>query len=137
MTNIPDILIEQFSNCETEFGLHPHDVKNILEKFFEEYLCIKRGEDPHEFSEELHRWIEGEVLQLKFKEDGEWYDRLETAKETFDVFYRIKPADFEYQWFVIINKQAHLVGDGRFHTDEELKKFPYYIKIEETKRIRQ
>lgn len=43
---------------------------------------------------------------------------------------------YEYQWLSFTNKIPHIVGEGRFHTECELFKFPDYIKIEETKRER-
>ena len=69
------------------------------------------------------------------------YNILNTGwvkSHTSDIEFRIKPSEpiYEWQWVVIINKQARIVNDGRFHTDEELGKSTEYIKIEETKRVR-
>ncbi len=102
----------------------------LVDEFFSQNLCIPKADI-------LHEWIEGSILQ--YKAQSMWVDYA-----PYNLPHRIKPSEpvMEWQWMLFgkgDDTYNHCYGIGiGYSTDEEIDEEVYrWVKIEETKRVRQ
>lgn len=136
---------------------------DALDRFFSQNVCIPKGENRHPSSDVLHQAIEGIKIQGwnhtrdEWEDDTSWF--IDKDDLDYPTKYRIKPSEpvYEWQWVRLVKRSqdpksmdyyngasqtATEVTDYR--TEDEInasgnngKEHYLYIKIEETKRVRQ
>jgi hypothetical protein len=127
-----------------------NSINDIFEEFTRTNVCIPKGENRHPYADVLHEWIEGAEIEWHSVDldknkvtRGVWYSEEGgiSIRRPFSEYvqYRIKPSDLVYEW------QYHSEIHGtelftNFMTNDEFKNstllHTYWIKIEETKRVR-
>ena len=123
------------------------EIEYSFNKFFEQNICIPKGENPHPCADVLHKWIEGAEMEWHSVDLDKnkatintWYS-VEggiSIRLPFDdyVQYRIKPSEpiYEWQWYYVTPDKTIRIEENFMAESETAKP---WVKFEETKRIRQ
>lgn len=68
-----------------------------LTAFFEQNVCIPKGENRHPYADVLHAWVEGVKVEFAMKSSDSW----STCQFANELKYRIKPYEpiYEYLYY--------------------------------------
>jgi len=112
-------------------GINEDEATYHLDEFFSQNICIPKGTNRHPYADVYHEAVEGKELQ--WSENGiNWFDVVPP-----NYMYRIKPSEPVYEWqYGVLKEYANEIKELRWMTEKEAGTNPYYIKVEETKRIR-
>jgi hypothetical protein len=115
-------LYAELYNCETEHGLNPTDVYNLLQKFFESNVCTFKEINRHPYADILHHWVEGVDIQQNV--GGHWFAIGNINRIFTDGKLKIKsqnpikePDIYEWKWAIIFDDKATITDD--YYTAEE------------------
>lgn len=103
----------------------------LLTRFFQDNICIPKGEHRHPCADVLHQWIEDVDKILMFTHADE--EPTEANDFMLHHDFLIKPSEPVYEW--LWETEDKFATTNKYYTEEQMLKMNgIWLKIEETKR---
>lgn len=137
-------LYAELANVETEYGINPVDVCDLLNMFFASNVVIPKGQQRHPDAIPLCEWLLdfSKEVEANFRNEGYWKDmsRVNALIISDAVNYRIKPSEPVWEYRVRMNfKDGAYEYTHKYFTKQEFEDFGFPSSCElaeETKQER-